>query len=523
MGSAEGSILGQRTAALLLALALLAAMQAQAPGRGAREGRSKARPTAEAPRLDPARLRPPLEDPEVRLALALSLASGGALSRAIAELDAAAETDGRLGRERARLAQLSEAREAWLAGVAQRGGKLKVELEGVMVQAKLESYAGGVLTFSRGKRESQVPVEAIPIATLFFQVKDLPAKSPGWLVPYALALGGEQGWDASLAADDPEADALRADGSEFPRLLHIGRAVADLAALGALELSPEGQLAAERAPEAVERITRLMAGSGELKLVDDRRADLRELARLAQAALYDAKPGLLPLSGAAEWLEGGVLRLRYEFERAEEVEDFTLDTAYLPDWHASMLPVSKPPAESYFVMKQGAFFGDGQLVYRHALGFGPGVRVAYEMRYVPRPGDPLDVGVVMIGLADDGQGSFAAASEFGDVYAVDLESLYNKRKLYEGERTLRINTIYECEARLAPAEEGCRIEAWREGQQRNELPAGGRTRGGVFLFVHSPRIVAIESLSIEGVPEPESLAALRQRWIEARLVEMGAY
>ena len=39
--------------------------------------------------------------------------------------------------------------------------------------------------------------------------------------------------------------------------------------------------------------------------------------------------------------------------------------------------------------------------------------------------------------------------------------------------------------------------AWREGELRNELSAGELERGGVFLFVHSPRIVAFERIEIE--------------------------
>ncbi len=515
---------GRWWVALVFALAALPLQAAQKPRTGPRDARSKPQAAAARDSVDPSRLAPPLQDPELRLAMALALASGGAVSKASALLQAAVEPGGggRLEQERARLAALAAAREAWLAGLADRKGKLKVELDGVLTLAQIESYSQGELTVARGKRTSAaVQVEEIPIARLFEQIKDPPENAPRWIVPYALLLGGSESWDQRLAADDPEAQTLRTDAVDFPRLLHLGRAVGDLVALGSLELLPGGGLPAERAQETVERVARLVNDSSDLALVIDGRDDLRRLARLAQAALYDSKPGFVALAGSSEWLDEGVLRVRYDFERAEEVDDFTLDTGYIPQWHASMTPVEKPAAQSYFIVKQGAFFGDGQLVYRHALRFGPGVRVEYELRYIPRPGDPIDVGVVMIGLADDGEGGFAAASEFGDVYAIDPATGYNDKKLFAGERKLGINKIYKAEARLAPAGEGFRIEAWRDGEKRNELSTGPRTSGGLFLFVHSPRIVAVESMLIEGVPEAESLAALRSRWVDARVSEMG--
>lgn len=483
-------------------------------------------PAQEGEDFAPARLAPPADDATLHLARGLWLARQGDLTRAASAAARALECgpeDERVVRGAGRLAQLHATREAWIAELLAGRGKLFLVRGGKRAALKVAGYEDGVLRFAKnslGLAES--PVDALPVAELFDLARGLPADTPHWVVPYARLLGGLPEWDEGLDEDSPEARALAEDAAGLGRLFGLGEVCAGLARLAEVELGADGLPAPEAAADVLERTAAIVARADGLEVVHQRRDDLRELARRALNAEFQAHPERLPLAGELEWSKDGRLKLTYDFEEVADAEDFVLRNDYLHEWHATMSPVDKTPEESYFVVRQGAFFGDGQLVYRHRLEFGPGVRVAYEMRYIQREGDTIDVGVVMIGLADDGAGSFAAASEFGDRYAIDLETFYNRRELYEGERLVEINTIYRAEARLEPDDElGAVVEAWRDGEKRGELGTGGRYRGGVFLYVHSPRIVAIESMVIEGVPEPASIDALREAWVAERLAELG--
>jgi hypothetical protein len=107
------------------------------------------------------------------------------------------------------------------------------------------------------------------------------------------------------------------------------------------------------------------------------------------------------------------------------------------------------------------------------------------------------------------------------VYATEYDLGRGERAICEGERAVKVGDVYEVEARLETGPDGATIQAWRGGAPRQQLSAGALRSGGLFLFVHSPRIVAIESMEIEGRPETFSLKALRERWVAAQVAELG--
>jgi hypothetical protein len=331
-------------------------------------------------------------------------------------------------------------------------------------------------------------------------------------------LAGDARWTRALEGL-PERAALEADGADVPALLALGATARTLQNLAQLELAG-GALAPADAERALTELAGLLA-RGSDDLLEAARPELARLAELALGARHDAQGGIPSLAGRTSPGPAGSVRVQYAFDAAEEAADFVLDTAAMAEWHATMAPVPKAPEQSYFVLRQGAFFGDGQLVYRHRMRFLAPVRVKYVMRYVPRQEDPLDVGVVMWGLGGTPGGTFAAASEFGDVYLTDPGTGHGARTLFEGERVVAINTLYTCEARLEPGDDGFTVEAWREGALRNALPAPNCDGGLLFLFVHTPRIVALEELTIEGVPDPTALAELRTAWIAREREQLG--
>jgi hypothetical protein len=480
---------------------------------------------APAATFEPSRLAPSAIDPNVQLALALVEARAGALNAALARLDAslvlvAATSDGaRSTRERERLAALLAARDAWAQTSAAKGGRVMLERDGKKVSLKVERCEDGVLHFAKNRLDlASLALEELPPQLVLGDAKELPEGTPAWIPTYAKLLAGQV--DASDLAALPGGEALSADGPDIEARLRAGAAALDLRALSELSLDPSGALSPADTQTGLDGLARLLAVR-ELPVVSAALDDLRAFARLALSSRHDALGGVPALAGKTSAGPAGSLRVHYEFDRPEEAQDFILVPGALPDWHASMTAVPKSLEDSYFIVRQGAFFGDGQVVYRHALAFTAPVRVRYQMRYVAREGDPLDVGVLMFGLGGNRKGMFAAASEFSDVYVTNPASGYSTRVLFEGERVITINTLYECEARLEVEGDGFVIEAWRDGNLRNQLPAPGCSGSEVFMFVHSPRIVALENLDIEGLPEPAVLAALRETWIERELTALG--
>jgi hypothetical protein len=491
----------------------------------AERGGARASARGTAADFDPAELAPSTLDPRVQLALALTEAREGALAAAGARLEAvvaiaSATREGeRAVRERERLAALEAARLAWAENAAARGSRLAREVDGKRVALKVERFEGGLLHFARNRLELEtLPLEGLRPEEILSEPETLPAGTPAWVAAWVQCLAGEERWTRALEGQ-PERAVLEADGADVPALLGLGATARTLQGLAQLELAG-GVLAPADAERALGEIANLLA-RGNDSLIDAARPELARLAELALGARHDALGGIPSLAGRTSPGPAGSVRVHYAFDAALEADDFLLDTDALAEWHATMTPVPKAPDASYFVLRQGAFFGDGQLVYRHRMRFRPPVRVKYVMRYVPRQEDPLDVGVVMWGLGGTSGGTFAAASEFGDVYVTDPGTGHGGRTLFEGERVVEINTLYTCEARLEPSDDGFTIEAWREGALRNALPARNCDGGELFLFVHTPRIVALEELTIEGVPDPTTLAQLRAQWIEREREKLG--
>jgi hypothetical protein len=486
-----------------------------------------------APALDLSALEAGPEDFEARLALALWEAHQRRLGAALGRLDALPSAGGAEGlerarRERERIAALQAARDGRLAAAAAEGARIPLQRGSERALAKVLGFADGQVKLGNNRFSlDAIAADELSCAELLKQEESLPAGSPKWVRAYALLLAREGDWERALpassgdAAEDELQRSLRADAEGFGAMLRLGRAAGELAELARFPVQAPSSVGAAEAQAALAAIRGVLGELSDLPFVAARRDRLRVVATAALGASFDTDPGVPGLRGKAQRLENGLVRISYAFDDPEEAQDFALLADALPDWHDSMQPVEKPIAESYLIARQGAFYGDGQVTYRHALDFAAPVRVRYAMRYVAREGDPVDVGVVLIGLAWDGSSSFVAASDFGDVYATEYDLGRGERSICEGERSVKVGEVYEVEARLESGPEGATIQAWRGGTPRQQLSAGALRSGGLFLFVHTPRIVAFESIEIEGRAETFSMRALRERWVSAQLAELG--
>jgi hypothetical protein len=68
--------------------------------------------------------------------------------------------------------------------------------------------------------------------------------------------------------------------------------------------------------------------------------------------------------------------------------------------------------------------------------------------------------------------------------------------------------------------DGGSVKLLLDGALQQELPTNLKS-GRVFLVFHTDRGINIKGLVIEGVLEPSSIAAARQRWCEERVAELG--
>jgi len=511
-----------RTVKAWIAFAILVAPPCSA--RGQSEGKGDEEPAP----LDLAQLKAEPSDVEAHLAHALWEAKEGRLASAVSRLDALASAQGtdaeRARRERQRIAALQVARDGRLAAAAAAGARIPIQRGSERAIVKVLGFADGSVQLATNRFSlGSIAADELSCAELLKQEESVPAGSPKWVRAYAQLLARDRDWERALPGDedlDELGRSLKADAESLDHVLRLGHAVSELEKLSLFPLHSSGLGAAE-AQAAVDDVRSVVAELADLPFVAARRVALRGLAVAALGMRFDADPGLPGLRGAAQRLPNGLARITYDFEDPDQIKDFGLVQGALADWHKSFQPVEKPIAESYLIARQGALFGDGQVTYRHALDFAAPIRVRYSMRYVAREGDPADVGVLMVGLAWDGSSSFLGATDFGDVYATEYDLGRGERAICEGERAVKVGDVYEVEARLETSPDGATIQAWRGGAARKQLSAGALRSGGLFLFVHSPRIVAIESMEIEGRPETFSLKALRERWVAAQVSELG--
>jgi len=477
----------------------------------------------EVPALDLAALRAEPTDIDAQLAHGLWEAHAGHLGAAVGRLDSLLSSV-RVGverarRERERIAALQVARDERLAAVAASGARITIHRGSDEAIVKVLAFADGTVTLASNRFSLQsISTDELSCAELFKLEKNVPISSPKWVRAYAMLLERDHDWPSALTDEGGEDDLVRslpADAEDLDQVLRLGHAVSELESLSRFPIQSVKSLAVDETQAAIDGLRRLMAECSDLPFVTARREQLRGLALAALGSRFDSDAGLPGLRGKTQRLENGAVRISYAFDDPEDIKDFALVPGALPEWHDSMQPVKKSLADSTLTVTQSAFTGEGQVTYRHVLDFVAPIRVRYSIHYVAREGDPVDMGVVMIGLGWDGGSSFASATDFGDVYLGR-----GARALYDGKRAVNVGESYAVEARLETDGHEPSIQAWRGGEKRMQLAAGALRKGGIFLFVHSPRIVAIESMEIEGRLETVVLKTLRERWIASQLAEM---
>jgi hypothetical protein len=469
----------------------------------------------------PAMLAPDAADAEAQLALALSDARAGDLEQArsslaaLAALAPAQPWPARIAREEARLAELALLRAAYLEYLRGSGGKLAFKHKGKDVMAAVTGVEGGLVKLG----ENKLGLPSVPLASLEpYEIAKVAAKkemqgaAQPWARFYAYLIAGDTRWEKLLKDDSPAAAELRADAPGYAQLLRTAQTARELFELSRLPLPREASEAAAR----LERVQRLLAAGAGSALLERRIEALRQLARAALAAQSGAGGPSTFLRGKWTELGDGRGRLLYEFDDPAEGEDWVKVPGYLASERKGYPKLTHLEAQSSFAVEKGALRGVGSAFYRLALGFRGPLKLRYTFHYdeirqaYPSP-------YMYWTLCDDGAGSGYYSSCNGQLHIEDVKHDESRTITPEDSQAFDFDKNWE----IGFDFDGSKLDSTLQGAARSTMPAGRLARGFVGFLAHSELPIVFLRVEIEGLPDPDSLAQLREAWAARSLRALG--
>ena len=389
--------------------------------------------------FEPADLVPRELGPEATLALALDLARRGQSDDAEARLTAAldgstggmeAAVHARLERERDRMRLWSGLRSEWFARLAEGGKSFRFDHEGKTVRAKVLGVEGTTVTVDENKSgRTLLDMETLdPLSIAKAMSKDLDGLDGAWTRALPYALTGEKRAAKMVDETDPAQASFLADlKSDYPAMLAHGFPLGELIDLSGTAIPRDPA----RATEVIERLRVVAHDYADVAEVAKMRPELREYAKLALEVIFDLEGAPQLVKGLWEPMTRGRVRLSYDFENPEQLEDFVRDDGYKVERRKSLFPVEKDPKNEIRIT-DGRLVGLGKTALRHKLGFGAPMQVTWKVSFektdeIPEAG----VWVAMVGICDDGGDRFAAAHSHNDLEVVDRRVL----TAYEESRT----------------------------------------------------------------------------------------
>jgi hypothetical protein len=482
---------------------------------GERAAGGPARPAAAS--FDPTTLALATDEAEARLATILLDIRAGKLEAALLELEALqhqpklGDVEPRVLREILRCRKFVALRDQHLLALAAAGGKMSLEHQGKKLTVKVKSFADGKLHFE----ENKAKLENLPVAELDpYELakamdKSLSEGPDGWARWYPYVLAGDAKALKALKGSN-EASELKLDAESFyPAAFRLGQGTRLLEQIGA-----EGEpLDAAQAKQCLASVERLQRDFGELAPVARRRAGLQALATKALRRLWD--PAKLGETTAAkvEDLGDARVRLTYEFEKQEEGEDFAADHGYFAHWRKNLGDQFVAPSPT-MSLDRGALRTSGAACWRHAWNFEAPIVVRYEVSFDGLSDDPRRTPLFAWAVCDDRAENFIWCQGFGSLYANDANAGFAKSESITVGKRIEGGDIYRLELEVR---EG--VVTTREGGEDVKRFTGvPHQRGGMFLFVHSDPVVALENLVIEGKPD---LQGIQENWIAKRLAAIG--
>ncbi|MEQ8764373.1 MAG: hypothetical protein RL885_10630 [Planctomycetota bacterium] len=432
------------------------------------------------------------ERSETALGLAIELARLGDLDRARSVLAPFAAEE-RVAREIERLEALSAFRDELLQS---KLGKAIRLTEGAEI-SKIRAIEEDRIELSSKAGDETVPLSRIGAVELTsIQGRRRVSGDQAWISDYLLLLIGEE--DPSRFLDDD--DVLSIDAASFQELRKIGRAAQRLEALARLESSSLALVQIEG-----------LAELRDLPLVQERLPVLRQYARELIFQSFDpSSPEGLGIQAKATRSPDGQLLLTYDFQDAEQLQDFAAD----PEWYSinrrRLLGKGKE-TPVVFEVEGGGLEMKGASCYRHALAFEAPINIRYKVIYHDATDDPNPY--FMMGMVAQKDESHIGFENVTRLYSINRKDAVQRAKFLD--TSFIAGNLYSIELEHQGGDKAkVTIDTnWREVESQ------GMKSGGIVLFFQAVNGVRLEQLEIEGTPVIDE--ATKQQWINARLEKLG--
>lgn len=453
--------------------------------------------------------------------LALVQAMHGDLDGAIATLEkiaplsAGSAEESSIQKDLERVKQFRKLREGYFAYLVKSGEKISGKYRGLEYLAAVQKVEDGWIYLG----ENAIGLSKIPVSALeSFDVArqaGRPEEQGGaepWARYWPYILVGEKKWEQLLKDDSPGAKSLREDAAKvYPDALKCATAAVLLNELAA---TPEPKSAKE-SEKFLATIRNLLASSGEIPLVQRKIDALRKAAGNVILASYVPQDPAKLCHGVWTGGSSGKVSIVYDFAKPEEAKDFARVPNYLESFHTGLAATSKKEADSSWTVAGGELAGVGAACYRHFAFLEAPVTVRCDLVFRPASSKNPDAFTFLVGACDDGNGSYTAILNFGDLQVVDLQE--GVLRTLADEKPAQSKRVQKLELR----NDGTNVSTWLGGVKRFETPCGRRTSGSVFLWFHTDNPIAIQKLEIEGKLDPSWPDRAKAAYFADKLVELG--
>jgi hypothetical protein len=414
-----------------------------------------------------------------------------------------------------RAKEFRKLRDGYFDYLVKSGEKISGKYRGMEYVASVQKVEDGWIHLGEnGSGLSKMPLSAIEsfeIAKQAGRPEEQGGAAP-WARFWPYVLVGEKKWDQLLKDDSPGTKALREDAAKtYPELLKCAAAATTLNEIAAI---PEPKNAKE-SEKLLSAIQGLMATNGELPLVQRKRETLRRVAGSAILAGYVPQEPSKLCHGVFTGGSAGKVTVLYDFNKPDEAKDWVKVPGYLDSFHKGLAATAKKEEDSSWTVANGEFNGVGSACYRNFLLFEAPVTVRYEMVFRPSSAKSPDAFTFFVAACDDGDGSYTACMNFGDLQIVDNKT--GVMKTLAEEKPAQSKRVQKLELR----NDGTTVSTWLGGQKRFEAPCGKRTNGSVVMWFHTDNPVAIQKIEIEGKLDPSWADRAKSAYYDAKLAEIG--
>jgi hypothetical protein len=469
-------------------------------------------------------LLPDPTDAEVALALAILEVRRGCARLALTRLEELLAGEdalddalvARIGIERERIGRWLALRESFIDHQIAAGERVSLDHGGEKLRARVLGRDGDLLRLDQNRRAcATLSLEDVPSIVLAQGMsRGGKAYKSSWVRFYPYAIAGDARWETLLRDRGEEAEAFRADVQvHYPVLLERAAIVAELGGLS--RTAPPRDFT--RADATLARIGWLRAEHGSDRIVVEKREPLRSLAGAALSTCLETLGLDGILRGRVEELGKGRVRLTYDFDEAEQLDDFTEDRDYLASLRYGAGVLSEG-TETDLKVNGGAVVGVGSTCLRNRVVLEAPLRIRYRVEFRQKLKKGEETLNFMLGVLDDGRGSFAGSLGFGNLLVRDKVRGHEARAWDAEGLPFRHGQVYSLE--LQQDEEGI-LRYLIDGEVRCEVDCGKLRSGSFLLWWHTDARIAFHNVEIEGAMTPPSRAALEEAWIESQLLRLG--